>query len=279
MADEKATKQAEDQELNDLLDSALEDFNKEQKSDKKDASKIGASESTTDKNVTDILEDTWSTDDAGKLLFKMMFLNGNNGELGVSPQTMARKLTSPTKDEDTSDKDIASIDFQSAIAGAMNDLSITTENLQNGADLSEIFGQAALEDCPDVIPPFLQVLLEHLLSKELLYPAMKQLAHEYPELLEEKKTTIPSNDLQRFTKQFELIQQICTELEKETDEDTAEMKKKRFETKMSLMQEVLSCGQLPEELIGPTTRTDAEGDPVIPALLRNMEPPQHCCLM
>ncbi|CAK9832029.1 Peroxisomal biogenesis factor 19 [Anthophora retusa] len=293
MADEKAAKQAEDQELNDLLDSALEDFNKEQKSEKEDTHKIDASESTTDKNATDISENAWTTDFINQaverieekmqtFLFNMIAQNGTDDELGVSPQTMAKKLTGLTKGESTFDKNSASVDFQSAIAGAVKDLTVTSENLQNEADLSEMFGQVSLEDGPDTIPSFMKGVLEHLLAKELLYPAMKQLVDEYPEWLEEKKTTIPSNDLQRFTKQFELIQQVCTELEKETDGDTEKIRKKRFETIMSLMQEIQSCGHLPEELVGPQTmpfQTDAEGDLVIPALLHNMESQQNCCLM
>ncbi|CAK9815130.1 Peroxisomal biogenesis factor 19 [Anthophora quadrimaculata] len=272
MADEKATKQVEDQELNDLLDSALEDFNKEQ---------------------NDISEDTWTTDFINQaaerfeetmqtVLFNMIAQNGTDDELGVSPQTMAKKLTGLPKGENTFDKNSASVDFQSAIAGAVKDLTVTSEKLQNNADLSEMFGQASLEDGPDTIPSFMKGVLERLLAKELLYPAMKQLVDEYPEWLEEKKTTIPSNDLQRFTKQFELIQKVCTEFEKETDGDTEKIRKKRFETIMSLMQEIQSCGHLPEELVGPQTmpfQTDAEGDLVIPALLHNMESQQNCCLM
>lgn len=47
------------------------------------------------------------------------------------------------------------------------------------------------------------------------------------------------------------------------------------------MQEVQSCGQLPEELIGDQSpfQVDADGDPVIPALFRGMESPQNCRLM
>lgn len=60
------------------------------------------------------------------------------------------------------------------------------------------------------------------------------------------------------------------------------MKKKRFETIISLMQEIQGYGQLPEELVGEHTtpfQIDTEGDPMIPALLRNIESPQNCCLM
>ncbi|XP_071875005.1 peroxisomal biogenesis factor 19 isoform X2 [Bombus fervidus] len=286
MADENSTNQTEDQELNDLLDSALKDFNKEQVSDKEDKCKADTLESTTDKNTTDISEDAWTTDfvkqAAEQFVESLRNFIQNDSELGVSSQRMAQTVASAINNEETFDKDSMSRDFQTAIAQALNDLSTTSENLQSEADLSEMFGLASLEDGPGAIPPFMQGMLQHLLSKEILYPSLKELVDKYPEWLEEKKTVISSSDLQRFRKQFELMQQVCMELDKEKDGDTEEVKKKRFETIISFMQEVQACGQLPEELIGEQTmpfQTDTEGDPVIPALLRSMETPQNCCLM
>ncbi|XP_003399642.1 peroxisomal biogenesis factor 19 [Bombus terrestris] len=286
MADENSTNQTEDQELNDLLDSALKDFNKEQISNKEDMCKADNLESTTDKNTTDISEDAWTTDfvkqAAEQFVESLRSFIQNDSELGVSSQKMAQTVASTKNSEETFDKDSVSRDFQTAIAQALNDLSTTSENLQSEADLSEMFGLASLEDGPSAIPPFMQGMLQHLLSKEILYPSLKELVDKYPEWLEEKKTVISSSDLQRFRKQLELMQQVCMELDKEKDGDTEEVKKKRFETIISFMQEVQACGQLPEELIGEQTmpfQTDTEGDPVIPALLRIMETPQNCCLM
>ena len=71
-----------------------------------------------------------------------------------------------------------------------------------------MFGLTSLEDGPGAIPPFVQGMLQQLLSKEIFYPSLKELVDKYPEWLEEKKTTISSSDLQRFTKQLELMQQV-----------------------------------------------------------------------
>ncbi|XP_017764414.1 PREDICTED: peroxisomal biogenesis factor 19 [Eufriesea mexicana] len=287
MANEKPTKQTEDEELNNLLDSALKDFNKEQKFDKEDTIKIDTSESTTNNNAPDISEDGWTTDfikQAAEQFEENMqnfIQHGTDNELGAF-QRMAQAVASVINDESTLDKDGVSTDFQSAIARALNDLSATSENLQSEADLSEMFGQVSLEDGPGAILPFMQGMLQHLLSKEILYPTLKELVDKYPEWLEKKKATISTSDLQRSTKQFELMQQVCTELDKEKDDDTEEMKKKRFETIISLMQEIQGYGQLPEELVGEHTtpfQIDTEGDPMIPALLRNIESPQNCSLM
>lgn len=41
---------------------------------------------------------------------------------------------------------------------------------------------------------------------------------------------------------------MCSELEKEKEDDTKEVKQQRFETVMSLMQEMEKFGRLPAEL-------------------------------
>lgn len=289
MANEKSTKQTEDPELDDLLDSALEDFNKEQKSNKEDTTKATTIETTKDEGTSDVLEDTWTADFIKQAAeqfeenIQNFIQNGTDGELDASFQRMAQTVASVIKNDDTFNKDGTNPDFQSVIAQALNDLSATSENLQSEVDLSEMFGQASLEDDPGAILPFMHGMLQHLLSKEILYPSLKELVDKYPEWLEEKKDTIPSNDLQRYTKQLKLMQQVCIELDKEKDGDNEETKKKRFEKIVALMQEAQGCGQLPEELVGEQTANpfnlDAEGDAMIPSLLRNMESTQNCNIM
>lgn len=75
-----------------------------------------------------------------------------------------------------------------------------------------MLGQASLEDGPNSIIPFMQGMLQHLLLKEILYPPLKEVVDKYPEWLEEKKASISSNDLQRLTKQLELLRQVSNDL-------------------------------------------------------------------
>ncbi|XP_076754511.1 peroxisomal biogenesis factor 19 [Xylocopa sonorina] len=296
MADERKShegKSDEDQELNDLLESALKDFSKEQKSDKVGTCKVDASESATNKNTSNDLEDDWTADFIKQAtehfeenLPNFIQNEADKNEFGASFQKLMQSVTSVMKDEDNLDKNSTTTDFQSAIAQALNDLSATSENLQSEDDLSELLGQASLECGSSLtegaVLPFLQGMLQYLLSKEILYPSLKELVDKYPEWLAEQRATISPSDLQRFTKQLELMQQVCMELDKEEERDTEEIKKRRFERIISLMQELQGHGQLPEELIGEQTmpfQMVAEGNPVIPVLLRGMESPQNCCLM
>ncbi|KZC08672.1 PREDICTED: peroxisomal biogenesis factor 19 [Dufourea novaeangliae] len=280
MADgKKVVNQVEDQELSDLLDSALKDFNKEQKLDKVENEKIESVESTKDKDTIEALDGGWTTDfieeaaDHFEENLQNLIKNERDCELGPDfKKLVAQTFASVLSDEDNTDKDSASTDFETAIARALNDLSATSENLQNEPDLSEMLGQASLDDELGAILPLMQGMLDHLLSKGMLYASLKELVDKYMEWLEEKNATIPANDLHRYTKQLELMRKVCVELEKEKAEDNDEIKRKRCDTIISLLQEVQGCGQLPEELI------DGEGDHV-PKLLRGLELQQNCRFM
>lgn len=145
-----------------------------------------------------------------------------------------------------------------------------------------MFGKMNLEEGAGDILPFMQGMMQSLLSKEILYPSLKELVDKYPEWLEQKKATLPSADLQRYTKQLELMQKICNELEKEQDTDTDEAKRRRFEVILSLMQDMQTYGHPPEELIGEHPalfQFDSEGNPIIQTLPPGVETPQDCCIM
>lgn len=61
---------------------------------------------------------------------------------------------------------------------------------------------------------------------------------KYPVWLEENKSSNSAEENDRFTKQYELVGQLCQEYENEKPDDTEEVKKKRFENIMELMQKV-----------------------------------------
>lgn len=57
---------------------------------------------------------------------------------------------------------------------------------------------------------------------------------------------------------------VCKELESETEADTSEIKHKRFEKVLSLMQRLQDYGQPPADLVGdvgPGIQFDPQGNP------------------
>lgn len=71
-----------------------------------------------------------------------------------------------------------------------------------------MLGQTSLNSDTGDMLPFMQGMMEHLLSKEILYPSLKELSDKYPAWLEEHKSTINFSDLERYTKQLELMQKV-----------------------------------------------------------------------
>ncbi|KAI8433241.1 hypothetical protein MSG28_015317 [Choristoneura fumiferana] len=86
--------------------------------------------------------------------------------------------------------------------------------------------------------PFMQGMMQSLLSKEVLYPSLKELVDKYPAWLEENKGKVSQDEYDRYCKQQELMLQVCSELEPEQESDPDDVKRKRFEVVLDLMQKI-----------------------------------------
>lgn len=80
--------------------------------------------------------------------------------------------------------------------------------------------------------------MQSLLSAEVLLPSLKEMLEKYPGWLEENKDKTSDADKERYGKQLELFKVICTELEKETPNDSTEVKNERFKIVLKNMQKV-----------------------------------------
>ncbi|XP_070153802.1 peroxisomal biogenesis factor 19 [Polyergus mexicanus] len=283
----QSNNEADDKELNVLLDSALKDFGKEAMPNIEKDTAIGpntldlqnqigkceTSETCAEKWTEDFLKQT--ADQFEKNLQNLL-QNGDN-ELEAALQKLGETSTNDATDE----KDNISADFQTAISQVLKDLTTNSENLQNDTDLAAMLGRTSLDSDTGDMLPFMQGMMEHLLSKEILYPSLKELSDKYPAWLEEHKTTMNSSDLQRYTKQSELMQKVCIELEKENKGDTEDIKKLRFESILKLMTEMQNYGQAPEDLVGEQCslfQFDSEGNPILP-LPSGIDSQQDCSVM
>lgn len=276
----------EDEELNDLLDNALKDFDKISVSNTEKNNVTRDSTLNLDKErdneTSKVFGEKWTEDflkqtaDQFEKNLQNLLQNGDS-DLEASLEKFGHASTNNVADE----KDNVSADFQSAISQVLKDLTANSENLQNDIDLAAMLGQTSLDGETNDIVPFMQGMMEHLLSKEILYPSLKDLSEKYPVWLEEHKATLNSSDLLRYTKQSELMQKVCIELEKEKEDDAEDIKKHRFEYVLKLMTEMQNYGQAPEDLIGEQCslfQFDSEGNPVLP-LPSGIDSQQDCCIM
>jgi len=273
--------ETEDQELNDLLDSALQDFDKVSISNVEKDNDTSAldSQKQTDKHETS--EDKWTEDFLKQTTNQFEknlqnVLQNGDSELETTLQKLGQTSANTALDE----QDI-NTDFQSAISQVLKDLTANSENLQNEADIATMLGQTSLDGDTGDILPFMQGMMEHLLSKEILYPSLKELSEKYPTWLEEHKATLNPSDMQKYTKQSELMRKVCIELEKEKEDDSADIKQRRFECVLKLMTEMQNYGQAPEDLVGEQCslfQFDSEGNPIFP-FPPGIDSQQDCCIM
>jgi peroxin-19 len=68
--------------------------------------------------------------------------------------------------------------------------------------------------------------------------------------LNENKDQLSAEELKRYTKQMELMRQVCDEFDSEKPEDSESVKKERFQRILSVMQQMQQCGSPPNQLIG-----------------------------
>lgn len=160
--------------------------------------------------------------------------------------------------------------------GAQNIPEMSPEELAGmfgNFDLNEP-GQVDTDQLPELMP-LMHNVMQRLMSKELLYPSIKEIVEKYPGWLSEKKTSLKPEDYERYSQQYNLMKSVCDEFERE-NVDSEEAKKQRFEKVLMLMQKIQNYGNPPKELvadIGQNVPLDEHGNLQIPGM------PQQCSIM
>ncbi|CAH0549640.1 unnamed protein product [Brassicogethes aeneus] len=281
MSDKKDEKvENVDKELSDLLDSALEDFTTTKDEPKKDSKEIGTT-SNTENNVPEQWTEDFIQQAASQ--FEANFSNllaGGDPNAQVTPEFIQQKLQQMAEAaqqvlENPAQVNETTTDFGQSISQAIQGLNQGAEGLQNPFsedDLMKIFGNP--EGGTNDLLPFMQGMMQGLLSKEVLGPSLKDFVARLPEYLEKNKDTISAEDKERYLNQKKLMEEVLQELDKEEESQNAEEKKETFSKVLALMQKLQDYGQPPSELVGDVETPfnfDPSGNPTAP--------PQDCCIM
>lgn len=102
----------------------------------------------------------------------------------------------------------------------------------------------------------LDEMLEELSSKEILYEPMKEMHDKYPEWLRKNENNISKDELERFKKQQQIVDEICAKFEDPNYSDDDEACRKYISERMELMQK---SGAPPNELMGDLTSGSIPG--------------------
>uniref|UniRef100_A0A8C3USE7 Peroxisomal biogenesis factor 19 n=1 Tax=Catharus ustulatus TaxID=91951 RepID=A0A8C3USE7_CATUS len=108
-----------------------------------------------------------------------------------------------------------------------------------GEELAKALEGLGLEEGGgDGVLPVMRSIMESLLSKDVLYPSLKEITEKYPEWLRQHEDSLSPEQRERFRAQQALMLRICAELERERPEEPEGQRRERFETLLDLMQQV-----------------------------------------
>lgn len=114
------------------------------------------------------------------------------------------------------------------------------QNFGNDAMMEEWVKQfEELAGSPDM-ESMVETMMQQLLSKEILHEPMKEMEERYPKWLEENKAKLANEEYSRYNKQYELIK----ELNQAYETDPA-----NFNKIVELMQKMQECGQPPNDIV------------------------------
>ncbi|XP_058120678.1 peroxisomal biogenesis factor 19 [Anopheles ziemanni] len=261
-----------DQELDDLLDSALEDFNKPKDDSKKQTNKsdgAGSSGEKGEQHDDPPTEQLWNEEflDVQAKMFEQhmaaLFGGGekvDSEQIALGFQRIAEAAGMAIRSdgaaaEETTPASTLDPSISQSISDALKAMSEGRENLQtpfSPEDVANMFGNIDLNAAGEnnAFLPFMQSMMQSLLSADVLLPSLRDLVEKYPKWLEEKGSTVPKEERERYEKQLEMMKEVCTELEKEKPDDSAEVKRDRFQVVLEKMQSMQDLGQPPADLVG-----------------------------
>ncbi|XP_039597416.1 peroxisomal biogenesis factor 19 [Polypterus senegalus] len=267
-----ANTQDQDNELEELLDSALDDFEKAKPSSNMPSpagtSDVSTGASGSSEKCPTLLEDQQFFE----ALFEGEFANQAREEFDRAMKELAQeepqlveqfKKLSEAAGKVGSDAS-SQQEFTSCLRDTLSGLAKNADELQSsgivGDDLVRALEGLRLSEGSEDggedtnILPIMQTIMQNLLSKEVLYPSLKEIKEKYPEWLNTHKDLLSPADFKRYEQQHILMGEICRHFENEGEHS--------FENILELIQQLQDLGKPPKELAGensPGLNFDLDG--------------------
>ncbi|KAJ6652424.1 hypothetical protein lerEdw1_011542 [Lerista edwardsae] len=157
-------------------------------------------------------------------------------------------------------------EFTSCLKETLSGLAKNASDLQNSSEeeLAKTMDGLGLEegDGDGTLLPIMQSIMQNLLSRDVLYPSLKEITEKYPEWLRSHRDSLPREQFQKYQEQHTVMGRICAQFEGEQPTDGEAERKARFEAILDLMQQLQDLGHPPKELAGespPGLNFDLEG--------------------
>ncbi|KAM6294315.1 peroxisomal biogenesis factor 19 [Aegotheles albertisi] len=147
-------------------------------------------------------------------------------------------------------------EFTSCLKETLSGLAKNATDLQSSSASEEELAKAleglGLEegDGEGSVLPVMRSIMQSLLSKDVLYPSLKEITEKYPEWLRQHGAALPAEQYERYRAQLGVMGSICRQLEGERPGEGEEERRARFESLLDLMQQLQDLGHPPKELAG-----------------------------
>ncbi|XP_051989905.1 peroxisomal biogenesis factor 19-like [Xyrauchen texanus] len=250
--------QGADRELDELLDSALDDFDKTSAPPAAPEAPNATDAGAKSEEKPPLLEDSKFFES----LFEGEMANQAREEWEKAMTELAQEepelLQHFQKLSEVAGKvgtDAASQqEFTSCLKDTLSGLAKNADNMQSaglaGEDIVKTLENLGLNENGEGsgedgnILPIMQSIMQNLLSKEVLYPSLKEITEKYPEWLDSNRQSLPPDQFTQYEQQYRIMGEICSQFEKDGDREST------FETILELMQKLQDLGQPPKELAG-----------------------------
>jgi len=129
------------------------------------------------------------------------------------------------------------------------------------------------ENNSDEFENMMKGMMAQLISKDVMYPPLQAICQKYPEWLADNEHKLEKEEYERYGKQYEMYQRICTVYETEP-ENTDKL--------TELLEEMQQTGQPPVEImkeLAPEMKLDENGMPDLSELSGQLPPglnPNSC---
>ncbi|XP_061461549.1 DDB1- and CUL4-associated factor 8 isoform X2 [Rhineura floridana] len=270
----------QDAELEELLESALDDFDKTKPAPTLPPSTAATAEdsSSSEKSPGDAAKDSLfaSQEKFFQDLFDSELASQATAEFEKAMKELAeeephlveqfQKLSEAAGkvgSDSTSQQE-----FTSCLKETLSGLAKNANDLQNSSvseeELAKTMEGLSLEegDGEGSLLPIMQSIMQNLLSKDVLYPSLKEITEKYPEWLQSHCDSLPKDQYEKYQEQHSIMGKICAQFEAEQPTDGDVEQKARFEMVLDLMQQLQDLGHPPKELAGespPGLNFDLEG--------------------
>jgi len=251
------TQQEEDPELDDLLDDVLDDFSAPATTSQPKAAvpPTTVSEEAEEDNLDAVLDDDFAKQLAAGM--EELMAGEDQEEFKETFEKIWKSFESTSlEDPNPSSNPVdpeTKRSFQDTIAQTMNKLRDSSDKVET--DLTEESEDAFMQEMMRQMESLadngdfqnmLEGMMSQLMSKDLLYEPMKDLASKYPEWLEKNKDSTPPADLEKYRKQYDYVKQIVAKYD---DPNFDEKDEKQAGEVVDLMQKMQELGQPPAEMM------------------------------